>query len=433
MDEWAAMNGGTVDTKLCKTPDPLPFAAWRALGADDAVAEIRNRIGRLSPEHRRAAIAWLPREDELRDELASARRDAPLRGVPFFAKDLFDVVGAPTTAGSAFLASVRPVPRTSHLVQQLRDHGAALAGKAQMVEFAAGLTGENRTYGDCPHPRDATRLSGGSSSGSASLVGAGVTPLALGSDTGGSVRVPAAFCGVYGFRLTPQDAFVRDAFPLSQTCDTAGWFTSNLGDLRAVLDLIAGPAREFSRPLRGCFLAAKDVHSAAQDDVDRACSEASSEYASHADTATREALLSSWTKAIDAYTSIVMYEAHAVHREWLEPHREHYDPSIWQRIVNGGQQPEETVEAARHEVARVRAAFASFFESYDFLIMPCAPMPALKKSEATPEARKAILTFTTPASLAGLPVLTIPVALPSGLTAGIQIIAPRVDSPSFRM
>src|ERR1019366_9194510 len=110
----------------------------------------------------------------------------------------------------------------------------ALAGKSQMVEFASGLTGENPHYGDCPHPRFPERLSGGSSSGSAALVAAGVVPFAIGTDTGGCIRVPAAWCGLYGFRQSPGEELIRDAFPLSPTMDTAGWFTAHAADMLTV-------------------------------------------------------------------------------------------------------------------------------------------------------------------------------------------------------
>ena len=171
-----------------------------------------------------------------RSVLAGSRSAAPpLHGVPYLLKDLFDLAGVPTKAGSTFLDRSDPLTRaTAPIVQRLRELGAVLAGKTHLVEFASGLTGENPHYGDCPHPHFPDRLSGGSSSGSAALVAAGVAPLAIGTDTGGSVRVPAALCGLYGFRLTPDDELIRDAFPLAPTMDTAGWFTANAKDMLTV-------------------------------------------------------------------------------------------------------------------------------------------------------------------------------------------------------
>jgi Asp-tRNA(Asn)/Glu-tRNA(Gln) amidotransferase A subunit family amidase len=407
----------------------LPFDDWQAMPPDRAAREITLRLNALPATLRSAALAWARPETELAVELS--RTIGPLRGLPYLAKDLFDVAGVSTRAGSAFLAEVRPTPGDSAVVRRLRELGAGLAGKTHMVEFAAGLTGENRTYGDCPHPHFPDRLAGGSSSGSAALVAAGVTPFALGSDTGGSVRVPAAFCGLFGFRLTPGDQFIHDAFPLSPTCDTAGWFTANARDLLTLNRALVGPAAHAAREPRGVFFRARDLIETADTEIDEACARAAAGFATAADATTRGTVLAAWAKAVDAYTTVVTHEAFKIHERWLEPFRNRYDPGIWQRFVNAGKTTPTQLADARATFAAVRANFAAFFAEHDFLVMPCAPVPALTKAQCTPEKRRAILTFTTPASLAGLPVLTIPVPLPSGLTGGLQVIAPHVDSPVF--
>jgi Asp-tRNA(Asn)/Glu-tRNA(Gln) amidotransferase A subunit family amidase len=418
-----------VDTNARKLPDPLPFDGWRELSPPAAAREVRARIAALSPPLRSAALAWLRPEHELARELETGRR-GPLGGIPYLLKDLFDVAGAPTHAGSSFLARVRPIAQDSAIVTRLRGAGAALAGKTHLVEFAAGLTGENRTFGDCPHPHLPDRLAGGSSSGSAALVAAGVVPFAIGTDTGGSVRVPAAFCGVFGYRGTPGDPLITDAFPLSQSCDTAGWFTANARDMQVALDVLLGASRPLATPPRGAYLQANDLLPSPS--VDAACARAAERFASPVDAASRDALLSSWRDAVDAYVTVVMAEAHATHRRWLEPHRPEYDPVIWQRFSDAGRTPPERIAAARAAFARVRATFAEFFRTHDFLVLPCAPLPALTKAECTPEARRAILTFTSPASLGGLPGLAVPVPLAGGLTAGLQILAREPNSAAFR-
>jgi amidase/aspartyl-tRNA(Asn)/glutamyl-tRNA(Gln) amidotransferase subunit A len=422
----------------------LPFDDWQSLTPNRAAREVTTRLESLPPALRSAAVAWLRPESELVAELArwsdstSSRSERaevnprPLAGLPYVAKDLFDVAGVPTRAGSSFLAEARPTPGDSALIRRLRELGAALAGKTHLVEFAAGLTGENRTFGDCPRPHFADRLTGGSSSGSAALVAAGVVPFALGTDTGGSVRVPAAFCGVFGFRLTPGDAFVRDAFPLSPTCDTAGWFTAQARDLAALNRALVGPAAPAGREPHGAFLRARDLLATADAEIDESCARAAARFAAPADSMTRAALLVAWTKAVDAYVTVVTHEAFKVHERWLEPFRDRYDPGIWQRFVNAGRNttPAQLTEA-HATFASVRETFAVFFRTHDFLVLPCAPVPALTKAQCTPEMRRALLTFTAPASLGGLPVLTVPVPLASGLTGGLQVIAPRVDSPVF--
>lgn len=410
----------------------MPFAAWRRFSPAEAAREIQRRLAALPPPLRSAALAWVPSAVHLAGELAAPAASAPLRGVPYLLKDLFDVAGAPTQAGSAFLGRVRPVERDSRLVQVLRERGAALAGKTHLVEFAAGLTGENRTFGDCPHPHVIDRLAGGSSSGSAALVAAGVLPFAVGTDTGGSVRVPAAFCGLFGYRGVPGDPWIADAFPLSPTCDTAGWFTAHAADMAELLTALVGPApTDFAaRAPRGVFLRANDI--LPDSPVDAACAAAAQRFSASADHATRQALLAAWRDAVDAYVTVVMSEAHATHARWLESEKANYDPVIWQRFSDAGKLAPAQLAAARATFERVRTTFADFFRQHDFLVLPCAPMPALTKAECTPAARRAILTFTAPASLAGLPCLTVPVALDGGLTAGLQIIVREPRSPVLR-
>jgi Asp-tRNA(Asn)/Glu-tRNA(Gln) amidotransferase A subunit family amidase len=442
-----------MDTIAPKTPATLPFAAWQAMAPTEAAHEVHRRIGAMPAGLRQAALAWVRPEAELSAALNvggalcpdSATADAiqsghkapptfnpPLTGIPYLLKDLYDLAGVPTQAGSTFLDQARGRPaRDGAMVGRLRELGAACAGKTHLVEFAAGLFGDNAHYGDCPHPHFPDRLSGGSSSGSAALVAAGVTPLAIGSDTGGSVRLPAAFCGLYGFRLTPGDEFIRDAMPLSPTLDTAGWFTAHAADMLTTWRALVtrgtdGPA---SRQPQGCYLPAKVLGMTFDADTAAACDRAAGNFARPADRATTSALVTAWQDAIEAYTVTVLSEAHAIHRNWLAPYREHYEPAIWQRFTDGGNyQPEQRAKAAA-TLAAVRSAWRQYFAHHDFLVLPCAPFPALRKADCTPEARKQILTLTAPASLGGLPVLTIPVPLPSGLTAGLQVILPAADSP----
>ncbi len=437
-----------MDTIASKTPDPLPIAGWQSLSPADAAREVHARIAALPDPLRRAAVAWLKPEAELARELsvgAALRRDsfedqsrhkaaptcAALHRVPYLLKDLFDLAGVPTRAGSTFLDKVRPVPATdSRIAQRLGQLGATCAGKTHLVEFASGLTGENPHYGDCPHPRFPDRLSGGSSSGSAALVAAGVTPLSVGTDTGGSVRVPAAWCGLYGFRLTPGDEFIRDAFPLAPTMDTAGWFTASATDMLTVIEAVGGKSAPTARPPKGCYLNARKLVPGMDPAVATACDYAAASLSAHADPVAEASLVLSWHHAVEAYIAIGMSEAHAVHRDWLAPYREHYDPVIWRRFTDAGNFPITDITRAHERLAEIRSVFRDFFRTYDFLVLPAVPTVAPTKAEATVELRRNILTLTAPASLGGLPVLTIPVPLNSGLTAGLQIILRSADSPA---
>lgn len=404
----------------------MTFANWQQLTPTEAAQEIHARVRtRLVPAQQRAVIAMLPPEEELAASLAAVPVAGPLSRVPFFVKDLFDVGGVPTFAGSTFLPEVRPTPaRDGALVRDVRATGAVFAGKTHMHEFAYGITGENAHYGDCEHPRFPGRTTGGSSSGSAAAVAAGIVPLALGSDTGGSVRVPAAFCGLYGFRLTPGEAWIADAFPLSPSCDTAGWFTAHAADMRATISALVG-LRSFERKLNGCYVELPGL----DPEVAAACRAAAERFAPPADAAVSEDLRHGFAPALDAYNTFVAVEAWEVHKAWAERYRERYSPTVWQRLTRAHTLTPKQIESAHLDRAAVRLLWTKYFLTFDFLVLPATPCPALTKAECTQENRTRVLALTAPASLGGLPTLTVPVQLPSGLSTGLQIIVNHPQSP----
>jgi amidase/aspartyl-tRNA(Asn)/glutamyl-tRNA(Gln) amidotransferase subunit A len=166
-------------------------------------------------------------------------------------------------------------------------------------------------------------------------------------------------------------------------------------------------------------------------EVDAACERAAAAFSSRADAATESSLLSAWRDGVDAYLTVGMSEAYQAHKNWLGPHREKYDQVIWQRFTDAGQWPAQKVAGARFIFDSVRANWRQFFATHDFLVLPCAPFPALTKAQANVEARRGIIALTAPASLGGLPCLTVPVPLKDGLTAGLQIIAAEPTSPVF--
>lgn len=406
----------------------MRFAEWQQLSPGAAARAVHDRVReRLAPAQARAAIAVLLPEAELAASLAAARADAPLRGVPFFAKDLFDIAGLPTAAGSTFLPSVRPTPtKDSPLIASLRKSGAAVAGKTQLHEFAYGITGENPHFGHCEHPRFPGRTAGGSSSGSAAVVAAGIVPLATGTDTGGSIRVPAAFCGIYGLRLPVGHLQGAGIFPLARSFDTAGWFTSDPADMLTALRALIGGSVP-SRVPAGLYLELPGLDA----DVAAACRAAAPRFAAPADGATRDVLLRRFAGCTEAYSTVVADEAWSVHRDWAEAHREDYAPEVFDRLQRGRRLRRATVEQACVSIAAVELMWAKLFLAYDFLVLPATPFGALPTAECNVANRERLLALTTPVSLAGLPVLTIPVPLPSGLTTGLQLVARDPRGPVF--
>lgn len=407
----------------------MTFAEWKSLSPAAAARELHRRAAiLLTPQQRRAAIALLQPEAALTAAFEAARRTGPVAGVPFLAKDLFDFAGTPTFAGSTFLPEVRPAGASDGaFARALRAAGAVFAGKTHLHEFAYGITGENPHHGDCEVPGHPGRTTGGSSSGSAVAVAAGVVPFALASDTGGSVRVPAAFCGLHGFRLTPGDPWITDAFPLAPSFDTAGWFTRGATDLRLTLAALVPRAAATSRSPRGLYLDVPGLES----DVAAACRSAALTFSEPAPTEVAEALNTGFAPALDAYHTIVALEAWQVHQAWAEANRARYDPVVWQRLQRHREISAQQEEAARRVVKEVREVWTRYFRTHDFLVMPACPAPAPSKAECSLEMRNRLIRITAPASLGGLPVLTLPVHLGSGLGTGLQVIAARADSPVF--
>ncbi len=412
----------------------MSFAEWTQLSRSDpeaAALACRRRIAALPPDQQKAIFSWLPPPEEL---AASLRRGlaagGPLAGIPYLLKDLFSVRGVATRAGSAFLHDVRPAPTANGaLVQALEQAGAALAGTTHLHEFAYGLTGENPHYGDVVHPGHPGRTTGGSSSGSAAAVAAGIVPLATGTDTGGSIRVPAAYCGLYGLRLTPHHAWIADAFPLSRRFDTAGWFTATPEDMLTAVTALIGRG-ESERPLHGVYLGF-DGWMEADPDVARALGTAAERYAPAADSTTREELLAGFRGAVQAYAVLQSVDAFDIHRDWLDPLKPRYGAEVWQRIDRGRSWTDNDLDTAHIKLTAMHLLWSRFFLTFDFLVLPATPFPALTKVDYTLENRIRILTLTTPASLGGLPVLTVPVTLESGLTTGLQVIVSTPVSPAI--
>jgi len=409
----------------------MTFREWKSLSPEAAAREVHRRAASLlSPAQRRAAIESLLPLERLEARFHAARGAGPLAGVPFFAKDLFDFAGTPTFAGSVFLPEVRPAPAAGGaFAHALAAAGAVFAGKTHLHEFAYGITGENPHYGDVDRPGFPGRTTGGSSSGSAAAVAAGLVPFALGSDTGGSVRVPAAFCGLFGLRLAPHEPWIADAFPLSPTCDTAGWFTRSAADLRVTLEALLPAARALgSSAPRGLYLELPGLDA----DVAAACRTAAAAFGPASDATAAAALHAAFAPTLDAYHTIVAREAWRIHAAWAEHYRERYDPVVWPRLQRAHALTPAHHASADAALSAVRAAWRGYFDRYDYLLLPATPVGAPTKAECTPAMRTRLITLTAPASLGGLPVLTLPVPLPSGLTTGLQLVVPDAASPVLR-
>jgi aspartyl-tRNA(Asn)/glutamyl-tRNA(Gln) amidotransferase subunit A len=418
------------------------FADWRGLDPREAAERILSTAPRLHGHA--AAIASLPDQTTLAGRFAAAVKiGGPLAGIPFFAKDLFDAAGEPVRAGSAFLDRVRPPPECDGaLLRDARAAGLVYAGRTHLHEFAYGLTGENAHFGDCPHPSHRPhpshpahpkRLSGGSSSGSAWAVGSGLVPLAFGTDTGGSIRVPAAWCGIYGVRWT-RNAWIRDgAFPLAPSFDAAGWFTARADDMAEMVRWRGGgqesgvrgqksEVRSQRSEVGGRMLWLEPERGIVNEEVLTACRAMARDLG--AEVGSDSARPGIFSGAAQAYAVLQSCEAFAVHEAWIDSHAHEYDPNIRALIDRGRRWSPSDLTAAAASRAAVCAAFEETFADWNLIVLPAVPTGAPTKAESTPDLRARILALTTPASLAVLPALTLPVPLPNGLTAGLQVLCP---------
>lgn len=388
---------------------------WQALADGDAEkwgAEIRAQLDACAAQTGRSVISA-----SLADTLDPGV--GPLAGVPFAVKELFDVKGVPTHSSSMLPELLaQPAAEQSELVDYLATLGGSCVAKAQMNEFAYGLSGENLHYGDCPHPRLAGCLSGGSSSGSAHLVAGGYLPLAFGTDTGGSIRLPAAWCGLYGIRWSP-GFFMKGGFPLAPSFDALGWFTRTPGEMGQVLRawFAVGDEEAPVEPKGGCLLPRELLLAETAEALQAAIAGLGlSSGAAEAELGSR---LGDCQKAFNVLQS---REAYAIHREWLAAYPELYDPAVKQRIERALTWTPAEVEEATAVRAWVQQWFADYFETQDYLVMPVCPGASIPPAKATPELRENTLRLTSPASLAQRPALTVPVWLDDQRSVGLQFI-----------
>jgi aspartyl-tRNA(Asn)/glutamyl-tRNA(Gln) amidotransferase subunit A len=399
----------------------MDIEAWQNLfrsDRDSVQREFHSRCDRLSSAQKRAVWSYLDPEAFLAPSSLPA---APLHGVPFAVKDLFNYRKAPTRAGSVFLRKTNR--HDSRLVAKLRDLGALPVGTTHLHEFAYGLTGGNPHFGNIAHPGHPDHTSGGSSSGSAAVVAAGIVPFALGTDTGGSLRVPAAYCGLFSWRDTPHHPWIQDAYPLAPSFDTAGWLTKTAGDLRRLHHLLVNAEIYQDAPPRGAYLSTAALGASISPHYEATLVAAIAEIQPEIpETCPTFAGLLQGSAV--PYGVLQSTEAFAVHQPHFDEKRSHYGEAVWQRIDRGRHWRAAELTYAKVHQLRVKSAFRTFFRDHDYLVMPAAPTPALAHDDNNQANRDALLALTSPASLAGLPAVTVPIFLEDGLSLGLQFIFP---------
>ena len=401
---------------------------WRSLflahGAGAAAGLMESKLSGIPPELRHTVLATTPSPEVLRQRFAKVDATTPLAGVPFFAKDLFATMGDATGAGSTFLGPLRGIDTAdAPLVATARAAGAVLCGKTHLNEFALGTSGENPHFGNCPHPRFPQCLSGGSSSGSAFVVAAGIAPFALGTDTAGSIRIPSAFCGICGLRLQPGLPVNENVFPLSPSFDTVGVLAANAHDLGVLARLFFGMEMR-PPPSHGLWL---DCRDAVSPEVLAATSRFARALGFIPDAGAGRFFAKATQDVERHYPVLGASEAARIHGEWLDAHRADYDPVVWARLDAGRHRSPEELARARECRGAIGDCFRELFKSWPVIAMPVTPTGAQPATAHTDAFRAALLRLNAPASMAALPAVALPVALPGGLTTGIQIIFPSLE------
>ena len=366
----------------------------------------------------------------------------PLAGVPVAVKNLYDVEGEVTLAGSVIERDSPPAKEDAALVERLQAAGAVLVGALNMDEYAYGFTTENSHYGPTRNPHDPARVSGGSSGGSAAAVAAGLVPITLGSDTNGSIRVPAALCGVYGLKPTFGRLSRRGVYPFVHSLDHTGPFARSAADLALAYDALQGadlrdPACALRpvEPVSGSSPSSPEAVRAGvlggwfQDNISADALAGLHAVADALDA--RPAELPGARAARAAAFCLTGAEGGSLHLPDLIARPGDFDPATRDRLIAGALQPAHVAVRAQ----RVRRWFLDqaleLFETFDVLAAPATPFPATPIGRATVamggqsvSVRAVMGLYAQPISFIGLPVLVVPIVRSGRLPVGVQLIAP---------
>jgi amidase/aspartyl-tRNA(Asn)/glutamyl-tRNA(Gln) amidotransferase subunit A len=417
--------------------------------ASSAVARVRAALARIEATDARvnAFSAVLAERAMRRAEAVDAQgAGGALAGVPFAVKNLFDLEGLPTLAGSKIERDAPPAARDAALVRRLEAAGAVCVGALHMDEYAYGFTTENSHYGPTRNPRDLSRISGGSSGGSAAAVAAGQVPLALGSDTNGSIRVPASLCGVFGLKPTFGRLSRAGSYPFVASLDHLGPFARSVPELAASYDAMQGPdaddPAQVPRPLEPTAAVLPRGADGLRIGVLGGWFQRMAQPAALAAVQRVAAALGTdrvvdWPEVDRARAAAFMItnaEGAALHLADLKRRAADFDPLTRDRFIAGALLPAAWVAHAqrlRHWFAR---QVAQSFETVDVVLAPATPCTAppigtewLEIAGQRMPARASMGLLTQPVSCIGLPVVTVPLwgldASAPQLPIGVQVIA----------
>lgn len=374
--------------------------------------------------------------------IAAGQDPGPLAGVPFAVKDLLDVAGVVTLAGSKINQENSPATQDATTVAALKQAGAILVGTLRMDEYAYGFTTENSHYGSTHNPHDLTRVAGGSSGGSAAAVAGGLVPLSLGSDTNGSIRVPASLCGIFGLKPTYGRVSRAGAYPFVASLDHIGPFARSVRDIAASFDVLHGPdprdpicstrtpeptVPQLSKGLDGLRVAIATDYFAqgAQPQALEAVAKVAKALGAEQTVVIPEA-----KRARAAAYVITTCEGSALHLQRLKTRPMDFDLGTRDRFLSGALMPAAWYIQAQRFRRWYRDQVRELFQRVDLILAPATPCPApligqktlVLDGEEVP-LRPNLGLYTQPLSFIGLPILAVPVQQSVGLPIGVQMIA----------
>jgi len=417
-----------------------PTAAAIAGGPLSPIEAVRAALDRIA-RHNGALGAFTNVLAERALARAAAAPTGPLAGVPFAVKNLFDVAGLPTRAGSAINRTRTSAAADAPLVRRLEAAGAILVGCLNMGEYAYDFTGENSHDGPSRNPHDTARMTGGSSGGSGAAVAGGLVPLALGSDTNGSIRVPASLCGIWGLKPTFGRLTRRGTFPFVSSLDHLGPLARCVLDLALSYDAMQGPdpadpactnrGPEPAAPTLETGVGGLRIAIAGGYFLRGAFPEALTALRTAATAlgATREMELPGAARARAAAYVITATEGAALHLDRLRTQPSAFDPAVRDRLLAGALVPAALITQAQKLRRQYRQDVLALFEEVDVILAPATPCSApligqqsFELDGRTLPVRANLGIFTQPISFIGLPVVAAPVA-GAGMPIGVQVIA----------
>ncbi|MGI2905475.1 AtzE family amidohydrolase [Tolypothrix sp. VBCCA 56010] len=374
-------------------------------------------------------------------EIAQGNYPGMLAGVPFAVKNLFDVAGLTTLAGSKINAENPPAIQDATAVARLKQAGAVLVGTLNMDEYAYGFVTENSHYGATHNPHDLSRVSGGSSGGSAAAVAGGLVPLTLGSDTNGSIRVPAAFCGIFGLKPTYGRLSRAGVALFSSSFDHIGPFASSVRDIATVFDVLQGEDdRDPICTKRPCIETRNLTPN-----IDNLRIAIADDYFVKKANPKALAAVEKVARALDVRDYITIPEAHRaraaafvitaseganLHLEKLRSRPQDFDPATRDRFLAGALIPSSWYIQAQRFRKWYRDRVREIFQKVDVIIAPTTPCSAPLIGQETMIldgeeilVRPHLGLYTQPLSFIGLPVLSVPIQQQNGLPLGVQLIA----------